>query len=40
LLVEEGSPDATLIEIKQKTDNQGGIDAYYKQMNESGLALK
>ena len=29
LLVEEGSPDATLIEIKQKTHDQDELDAYF-----------
>ena len=40
LLVDEGSPDAVLIEIKQKTHDQGELDAYFQQMDESGLALR
>ena len=40
LLVEEGSPDATLIEIKQKTHDQGELDAYLQRMDELGLASR
>ncbi len=40
LLVEGGSPDATLIELKQKTHDPGELDAYFQQMDQAGLALR
>lgn len=40
LLVEEGSPDSMLIEIKQKTHDQGELDAYFRKVDESGLASR
>ncbi len=40
LLVEDGAPDATLIEIKQKTHDQTELDAYFRQMDDGGLASR
>jgi len=40
LLVEEGAPDAALIEIKQKTHDPKQLDSYFQQMDKGGLASR
>jgi hypothetical protein len=40
LFVEEGAPDAVLIEIKQKTHDPKELDSYFQQMDQGGLATR
>jgi hypothetical protein len=40
LLVEDGGPNGALIEIKQKTQNQKELDAYFLEMDSAGLASR
>jgi hypothetical protein len=40
LLIEDGTPDATLIELKQKTHDQSELDAYLDRTYSSGIASR
>ena len=40
LIIEEGAPDSTLLELKQKTHDEEELSAYLKQMDDVGFAQR
>ncbi len=40
LMIEEGTDDAVVVEIKQKSHNQAELDAYFRAMDSAGIASR